>query len=556
MVGERAAGLSGTLSACVRLAERTGARLAWVPRRAGDRGAVEAGCLPNLLPGGRPLADAAARVDTQTTWGVDSLPSLEGRDADEMLISAADGELAALVVAGIDPERLHRSEVRAGRAGGRRLRDQPGDPGLAGHRARRRGLPGVADAPAGRQLRELGGPGPLVPGRHHEPNGMSDLRVLAALADGLGVDLGFRTAAQARAELDELGAWEGDRAPPTYADCEPGQASRPESGRCRARDLADCQLDDSRALDGEPYLRATAPAGRPGRPGHGGRGRDLRSGGDRHRPRIAAPCPWSWNPPWSRASSGCRAGRRGSGSARHLAAAAGDLVTIEPRRTGGDAVMPLDLEVFMNDLWWVVLLKALFAFVLLLVLTLFTIWYERRVVAFMQHRKGPNMNGPFGLLQSLADGMKLMFKEDFTPTAADKLVFMLAPFVVAVPAITAFAVIPIAGEVRVPFTDIIDAAPGHRSPGVGAVHRGDRLDRGLRHRARRLVVRLHVRAARRPALQRPGDQLRGRDGPGPGRGLPLRRVTVHLGDREPAGRSRRPSSAYRCGSPCSSSRRS
>ena len=115
----------------------------------------------------------------------------------------------------------------------------------------------------------------------------------------------------------------------------------------------------------------------------------------------------------------------------------------------------LDLEVFFNDLWWVVLLKALFALVVLLVLTLFTIWYERRIVAFMQHRKGPNMNGPFGLLQSLADGMKLMFKEDFTPTAADKLVFMLAPFVVAIPAITAFAVIPMAGEVRIPFTDII-----------------------------------------------------------------------------------------------------
>ena len=116
---------------------------------------------------------------------------------------------------------------------------------------------------------------------------------------------------------------------------------------------------------------------------------------------------------------------------------------------------PMDLEVFFNDPWWVVLLKALFAFVLLLLLTLFTIWYERRVVAFMQHRQGPNMNGPFGLLQSLADGMKLMFKEDFTPTAADKVVFMLAPFVVSIPAITAFAVIPMAGMVRVPFTDII-----------------------------------------------------------------------------------------------------
>ena len=65
------------------------------------------------------------------------------------------------------------------------------------------------------------------------------------------------------------------------------------------------------------------------------------------------------------------------------------------------------------------------------------------------------MNGPFGLLQSLADGMKLMFKEDFTPKAADQVVFMLAPFVMAIPAITAFAVIPMAGPVQVPFTDIV-----------------------------------------------------------------------------------------------------
>jgi NADH-quinone oxidoreductase subunit H len=119
------------------------------------------------------------------------------------------------------------------------------------------------------------------------------------------------------------------------------------------------------------------------------------------------------------------------------------------------AMAPLDLSLFLADRWWVVLLKALFALVFLLVMTLFTIWFERRVVGFMQHRKGPTMNGPFGLLQSLADGMKLMFKEDFTPKAAEKVVFMLAPFITAVPAITAFAVIPIAGPVRVPFTDIV-----------------------------------------------------------------------------------------------------
>ncbi len=116
---------------------------------------------------------------------------------------------------------------------------------------------------------------------------------------------------------------------------------------------------------------------------------------------------------------------------------------------------PLDLTIFGNAPWWVVLLKAVFAFVFLLVMTLFTIVYERKVVGKMQHRHGPTMNGPFGSLQSLADGMKLMFKEDLTPKAADKLVFMLAPFVIAIPAITAFAVIPMAGPVQVPFTDIV-----------------------------------------------------------------------------------------------------
>jgi len=120
----------------------------------------------------------------------------------------------------------------------------------------------------------------------------------------------------------------------------------------------------------------------------------------------------------------------------------------------GAGPTPLDLTPFFADPWWLVLAKAVFALVLLLLLTLFTIWYERRLVGIMQHRKGPTMNGPFGLLQSLADGAKLMLKEDFTPAAADKVVFMLAPFVTAIPAITAFAVIPISGQVRIPFTNV------------------------------------------------------------------------------------------------------
>ena len=99
---------------------------------------------------------------------------------------------------------------------------------------------------------------------------------------------------------------------------------------------------------------------------------------------------------------------------------------------------------FGHDPWWIVVIKAVLIFVILVVLTLFNIWFERRVVARMQHRIGPNVHGPFGLLQSLADGVKLALKEDIIPTAADKVVFIIAPILSTVPAFLAFAVIPFA----------------------------------------------------------------------------------------------------------------
>jgi len=113
-----------------------------------------------------------------------------------------------------------------------------------------------------------------------------------------------------------------------------------------------------------------------------------------------------------------------------------------------------DLSGFGNDHLWVIILKAVLIFVVLVVLTLFNIWFERRVVARMQHRIGPNVHGPFGLLQSLADGVKLALKEDIIPTAADKAVFLLAPILSTAPAFLAFAVIPFGPEVTIPFTDI------------------------------------------------------------------------------------------------------
>ena len=111
------------------------------------------------------------------------------------------------------------------------------------------------------------------------------------------------------------------------------------------------------------------------------------------------------------------------------------------------------LELFGQDPWWLVLIKALLIFVILVLLTLFNIWFERRVVARMQHRIGPNVNGPFGLLQSLADGVKLALKEDIIPTAADKVVFILAPVIATVPAFVAFSVIPFGPVVTLPWSD-------------------------------------------------------------------------------------------------------
>jgi NADH-quinone oxidoreductase subunit H len=100
------------------------------------------------------------------------------------------------------------------------------------------------------------------------------------------------------------------------------------------------------------------------------------------------------------------------------------------------------LQDFENDVWWIVLIKLLALFVLLLLLTLFTINYERKVVARMAVRPGPNQVGPKGWLQSLTDGLKLPFKEEIIPKTADKVVYFIAPVISATCAFTAFSVIP------------------------------------------------------------------------------------------------------------------
>lgn len=254
LVGERLAGVPGALSAALRLAAASGARLAWVPRRAGERGALEAGALPGLLPGGRPVTDAAARVDIAAAWDVPALPVRPGRDTAGILAAGAAGTLGALVVGGVDPADLP-------------------DPRLAAEALERTPFVVSLEVRASAVTEHADVVLPVAPPqekagtfldwegrwRHFEvalaTNAMSDFRVLDALADAMDVVLGLRTVERVRAELAELEAWEGERAAaPHVPAVEPPQPGPGEAVLSTWHLL----LDSGRLQDGEPYLAGTA----------------------------------------------------------------------------------------------------------------------------------------------------------------------------------------------------------------------------------------------------------------------------------------------------------
>jgi NADH-quinone oxidoreductase subunit H len=107
------------------------------------------------------------------------------------------------------------------------------------------------------------------------------------------------------------------------------------------------------------------------------------------------------------------------------------------------------LDQFGTEPIWLIIIKAVGVFAFLMVMTLFGVVFERKVVGYMQNRIGPNRVGPWGLLQSLADGLKLAFKEDIMPAMVDKPVYILAPIMTAVPAFLAFSVMPMGPEVSI-----------------------------------------------------------------------------------------------------------
>jgi NADH-quinone oxidoreductase subunit G len=255
LVGERLAAVPGALSAALRLAERTGARLAWIPRRAGERGGVEAGALPTLLPGGRPVADAAARVDVAAAWDVENLPTEPGRDTSAILAAAADGTLGGLLVGGVEPRDLpDPAAARAALA-------------AAGFvvslEVRASEVTALADVvlPVAPPVEK---PGTFVSweGRVRPfpqaltSTAMADHRVLDALADELGVTLGLRTVAEVHADADALtGEWDGARVPaPDARTAEPPAVAPGHAVLATWHQL----LDAGRLQDGEPFLAGTA----------------------------------------------------------------------------------------------------------------------------------------------------------------------------------------------------------------------------------------------------------------------------------------------------------
>ncbi|MEP6697494.1 MAG: NADH-quinone oxidoreductase subunit G [Pseudonocardiales bacterium] len=255
LLGERLASAPGGFSAASRLARETGARLAWVPRRAGERGAVETGALPSLLPGGRLVSDVAARDELAGTWATGPLPEAPGRDTTEILTAARDGELAGLLVGGVDPADLP-------------------DPLLAEQALATAGfvvslelLPSAVTARADVVL-------PVAPavekaGTYVDWEGrtrpfdttlrgtgaLSDGRILDAIAAELGVDLGTSTVESVRAQWQQLGATAVAR--PAGPRVLAGRPAAPARGKAV---LATWHwlLDEGTLQQGEPHLAGTA----------------------------------------------------------------------------------------------------------------------------------------------------------------------------------------------------------------------------------------------------------------------------------------------------------
>jgi len=272
LAGERLAEVPGALAAAARLARQTGAKLAWVPRRAGERGAIEAGALPNLLPGGRRIGSAHVTAEVARVWGVGSLPSEPGRSTSEILASAAAGDVGALLIGAVDPYDLPdpAAALAAIEAAGFVVSLELRVSAVTDRADVVFPVAAVAEKP-GTFVNWEGRPGSFAAALA-VPSVRTDLQVLAALADEMDVHLGLPDTTAAQREMTILTQSAALSPSPTPApspatQAPVSQASRlgletPGPGRAgHVRALMATWhnlLDVGRMQDGEPNLAGTA----------------------------------------------------------------------------------------------------------------------------------------------------------------------------------------------------------------------------------------------------------------------------------------------------------
>jgi len=210
LVGERASESTGLFSAVAALSAKTGAKVAYIPRRAGERGALEAGALGTVLPGGRPVTDAAARVDIAAAWGVDSLPSTPGRTSTQIIDALASKELDAVVIGGVDAHDL---------PAGRKTLEVLKSAFVISLEIAPSAITAIADVvlPVA-AITEKSGSFLNWEGRARafdeavaDSHNRSDVRILSMIADAMGESIMLGTVTAAAREFNQLGKWDGAR---------------------------------------------------------------------------------------------------------------------------------------------------------------------------------------------------------------------------------------------------------------------------------------------------------------------------------------------------------
>jgi NADH-quinone oxidoreductase subunit G len=210
LVGERASESAGLFSAVASLASKSGAKIAYIPRRAGERGALEAGAIGNLLPGGRPVTDAAARVDIAAAWGIDSLPTQIGRTTSQIIDALSQNELDAVVIGGVDTNDLPNSS---------RTVEALKKSFVVSLEIAPSSVTEVADVvlPVA-AITEKSGSFLNWEGRARafdeavvDSQNRSDVRILSMIADAMGESIMLGTVTASAREFNQLGKWDGAR---------------------------------------------------------------------------------------------------------------------------------------------------------------------------------------------------------------------------------------------------------------------------------------------------------------------------------------------------------